>query len=54
MQPPTDLDPAGYRAWLIATDRQLLARDWTPPPAIEGRPVDIAALDRLPRIKENS
>ena len=53
VQPPTDLDPAGYRAWLIATDRQLLARDWTPPPAIEsgcdGRTIAANLADKLHR-----
>ena len=53
VQPPSGLDPAEYRAWLVATDRQIMARDWTPPPAIEGtrasEPVVASLLAKLPR-----
>ena len=35
IQPPSGLDPDAYRAWLIASDRAVMARDWTPPPALE-------------------
>ena len=41
VQPPSGLGPAEYRAWLIEVDRQIMARDWAPPPAIEtGKPAD--------------
>ena len=36
IQPPSGLDPDAYRAWLIKSDRAVMARDWTPPPALEG------------------
>lgn len=36
VQPPSCLEPAEYQAWLVATDKALMAIDWTPPPAIEG------------------
>ena len=53
VQPPSGLDPAEYRAWLVDTDRAIQRRDWTPPPAIEGtrsgESVVAALLDKLPR-----
>ena len=54
VQPPSGLDPSEYRAWLVATDRQIMARDWTPPPAIERGPhsgdsIVADLLKKLPR-----
>ena len=33
VQPPSCLESAEYQAWLVATDKALMERDWTPPPA---------------------
>lgn len=53
VQPPSGLDPAEYRAWLVDTDRAIQRRDWTPPAAIEGtrasEPVVAALLAKLPQ-----
>lgn len=41
--PPREVadDPAAYKAWWAAVARAAMARDWTPPPAIEtGKPAD--------------
>ena len=53
VQPPSGLDPAEYRAWLVDTDRAIQRRDWTPPAAIEGtrsgESVVASLLAKLPR-----
>lgn len=41
--PPHEVadDPAAYKSWWAAVARAAMARDWTPPPAIEtGKPAD--------------
>ena len=35
ISPPSGLDAAAYQRWLADSSRELSARDWTPPPALE-------------------
>lgn len=53
--PPREVadDPAAYKAWWSDVTRAAMARDWTPPAAIEGtrsgESVVASLLDKLPR-----
>ena len=53
--PPREVadDPAAYKAWWAQVARAAMARDWTPPTAIEGtrsgESVVAALLDKLPQ-----
>ena len=57
-EPPHEVadDPAAYQGWWAAVARAAMARDWTPPPAIEsgrdGRTIAANLADKLHR-KDN-